>query len=95
MLTRNQLTRSIRERANIVVSFTITLILNLIARTTEVGSKTLVNAALERANQDVHGKYLNKCHVEEESDLVISEEGKVLQDRLWVSDCLMLLRNIS
>ncbi len=60
--------------------------MNVIARKTETGSRTLVNAALERTNKDIQGKYLNKCQVEEESDLVISEEGKVLQDRLWVSD---------
>lgn len=33
----------------------------------------------------VHGKYLNNCRVEEESDLAISEEGRNIQKRLWVS----------
>lgn len=49
-----------------------------------------MNAALEKTNKEVQGKYLNKCHVQEESDLVISEEGEVLQDRLWVSGRLTL-----
>ncbi len=59
----------------------------MLARATEMGSRTLVHAALDGANRDVQGKYLNRCQVEEESDLVISEEGKVIQDRLWVSLC--------
>ncbi len=83
---RNQLGREIETRINFVLRFIITSIMNAIARTTETGSRTLVNAALERTNKDIQGKYLNKCQIEEESDLVVSKEGKVLQDRVWVSD---------
>ncbi len=52
-----------------------------------MGSRTLVHAALEESNKDVQGKYLDSCHVAEESDFAISPEGKVIQDRLWVSIC--------
>ncbi len=55
MLTRNQLRKTIRERAN-VVGYMVTVILDMIARTTEVGSRMLINAALERSNKEVHGK---------------------------------------
>lgn len=54
-----------------------------LARTTEVGSRTLVHAALAGDQETMQGKYLNKCNVEEVSDYVISEEGRVVQDRLW------------
>ncbi len=56
-----------------------------LARTTEMGSRTLVHAALDGSNKDVQGKYLNNCQIAEESDFVVSPEGKVIQDRVWVS----------
>src|SRR6185437_2101521 len=50
----------------------------LLARTTEVGSRTLVHASLWGTKAKVNGKYLNKCLIEEEeSDYVISSEGVV------------------
>lgn len=62
-----------------------------VARTPEMGSRALVHAALSGTKEEVHGKYLNVCRVEEESDFVLSLEGKRAQDRLWVS--LHLLRS--
>lgn len=58
----------------------------LLARSTEKGSRTIVNAALSGSKSDIHGKYLNKCQVEEESDYVFGKEGVVVETRLWVSD---------
>ncbi|KZS97484.1 NAD(P)-binding protein [Sistotremastrum niveocremeum HHB9708] len=55
----------------------------LLGRSTEVGSRTLVHAALAGDQLTMQGKYLNKCQVEEESDYVISPEGQKVQDRLW------------
>jgi hypothetical protein len=34
--------------------------------------------------EDVNGKYLNTCKVEEESDFVISKKGREIEERLWV-----------
>ncbi|KAH0385834.1 hypothetical protein KCU89_g17148, partial [Aureobasidium melanogenum] len=53
----------------------------LLARTTEVGSRTLVAAAL--ASHDTHGQYMSDCMVEEPSKFVRSEEGKITQERVW------------
>ncbi|EJU05780.1 NADP-binding protein [Dacryopinax primogenitus] len=52
-------------------------------RSTEVGSRTLLHAALSKDMQGLTGKFTNACAVAEESDLVISPEGKVIQDRVW------------
>jgi hypothetical protein len=61
------------------------IFVSLVARTTEEGSRTLVHASLWGTKDEVHGKYMNKCQVEEESNFAISSEGKKVQDRLWVS----------
>jgi retinol dehydrogenase-12 len=45
----------------------------------------LTYAALGGTREEVHGKYLNKCQVEEESDYSISEEGRTLEAKVWVS----------
>ena len=57
----------------------------LFARTAEYGSRTLTHAALWGTKEDVNGKYFNKCQVEEESDYSISKEGRVVEERVWVS----------
>jgi len=65
----------------------------LIARSTEKGSRTLVHAALSGSQSEVNGKYLNKCQVEEESDYVLSDEGRKLQARLW-DETIALLEQV-
>jgi retinol dehydrogenase-12 len=57
----------------------------IFARTTEVGSRTLVAAAL--AGEATHGQYMSDCEVEEPSKFVRSEEGKKTQDRVWDELC--------
>jgi retinol dehydrogenase 12 len=57
-----------------------------IARTPEMGSRALIYALFAGTKKEVHGKFLSSCRIEEESDFVISLEGKRVQDRLWVSD---------
>lgn len=37
-----------------------------------------------------HGQYLSTCEVTEVSDYVLSEEGKEISRRLWVSGLLIL-----
>jgi hypothetical protein len=48
-----------------------------LARTTEVGSRTLVHAASQGAES--HGKYLSDCQITEPSAYVRSDD----QDRVW------------
>ena len=64
-----------------------------LARKTEVGSRTSVNAAAEvdgaaKAGSKhtptwTHGKYLSDCREEEVDDWIESEEGKKWQIRIW------------
>jgi len=55
----------------------------MFARTTEVGSRTLVHAALWGTKDDVNGRFLSDCRLMEESDYSISKEGKEVEARLW------------
>lgn len=58
-----------------------------LAWTSEQGSRQLVYAAIgERDNEDaIKGAYLSSAAVAEPSDFVISEEGSILQNNVWVS----------
>ena len=62
-------------------SFTFWLIKLLIARSTEVGSRTLVHAGSQGA--DSHGQYLSDCEIATPASVVTSKEGKEAQDRVW------------
>jgi len=55
----------------------------LLARTTEVGSRTLVHPAVEPGERERHGHYLSSCKVTEECDYALSAEGKEVSKRLW------------
>lgn len=55
------------------------------ARTSEMGSRNIVHAALATNAQDLHGKYMSSCEVVEECDYLLSAEGKAFSERLWVS----------
>lgn len=52
-----------------------------LARTTEVGSRTLVHAAT--AGPETHGQYLSNAQVTPPSKLVLSEEGAQVQKKVW------------
>ncbi|KAG4440825.1 hypothetical protein IFR05_003697 [Cadophora sp. M221] len=52
-----------------------------LARTTEVGSRTLVNGA--GAGRESHGIYLSECALGETATIVRNEEGRKVQKRLW------------
>ncbi|KKY17790.1 putative short-chain dehydrogenase reductase [Phaeomoniella chlamydospora] len=54
-----------------------------LARTTEKGSRALVNAAGEIGDES-RGQYLSDCQVSKPSPLVLSEEGKETQKRVWL-----------
>ncbi|KAI5776251.1 short-chain dehydrogenase [Geopyxis carbonaria] len=53
----------------------------LLARTTEAGSRTLVHAATVGA--EAHGQYMSDCAVAQPSPLVRSEVGAEVQERVW------------
>ena len=57
------------------------LIKLILARSTEVGSRTLVHAGAQSG--DAHGQYLHDCQVAPPAPLVTSKEGKETQDRVW------------
>ncbi|MCJ1301959.1 hypothetical protein MMC08_004760 [Hypocenomyce scalaris] len=53
----------------------------LFARSTECGSRTLVNAV--EAGQESHGQYMSNCTVSTPAPLVRSEEGAKAQKKVW------------
>jgi len=57
----------------------------LLARTTEQGSRQLIYACIGgKDNIDqLYGAYISSMRVQEPSDFVISEEGKLAQAKLW------------
>jgi retinol dehydrogenase-12 len=58
------------------------LSVKLLARTTEVGARTLVHAAT--AGPKSHGKIMIDDWVQGDKGLVAGRKGKMLQDRVWV-----------
>jgi NAD(P)-dependent dehydrogenase (short-subunit alcohol dehydrogenase family) len=52
----------------------------IVARSTEVGSRTLVHAGASAI--ETHGKYLSDCEIEEPSPLVTDAKGKESQERI-------------
>lgn len=64
-----------------VPSIGFTLIKLVLARSTEVGSRTLVHAASSGAES--HGMYMDDCGIGAPAPFVTSEEGKVAQGRVW------------
>ncbi|KAK0443701.1 uncharacterized protein EV420DRAFT_1576207 [Desarmillaria tabescens] len=56
-----------------------------LAFTTEEGSRQLVYAAVGSLDDEekLRGKYIQMSEVVEESDFAISEDGKIVQDKVW------------
>ncbi|KAK5163113.1 uncharacterized protein LTR77_010897 [Saxophila tyrrhenica] len=59
----------------------IRIFMKLLARTTEVGSRTLVHAGL--AEPETHGKYLSDCRITECATIVEGKGGAEVQRRWW------------
>ncbi|KZO99085.1 NAD(P)-binding protein [Calocera viscosa TUFC12733] len=59
------------------------LLQKMFFRRTEMGSRTIVHAALGMDAQGVQGAYLNDCAVAECSDFLLSEKGVKVQEQLW------------
>ncbi|KAH7913275.1 short-chain dehydrogenase [Hygrophoropsis aurantiaca] len=55
----------------------------IFARSTEMGSRTLVHPAVAPNERTRHGRYLSSYEVTEESDYVLSDEGIEISKRLW------------
>ncbi|KAI8631410.1 putative short-chain dehydrogenase [Xylariaceae sp. FL1651] len=53
----------------------------VLARTTEVGSRTIVHGG--SAGAETHGQYLGDCTVQPPSDLCLGLEGEELSRRVW------------
>jgi retinol dehydrogenase 12 len=66
-------------RENVTLGAILKLIMG--ARTTEVGSRTLVHAT--HAGPESHGQYLTDCGIHEPAPFVTSEVGKKFQVRWW------------
>ncbi|KAK0227367.1 hypothetical protein EDD85DRAFT_974912 [Armillaria nabsnona] len=66
-----------------------------LAFTTEEGSRQLVFSAVGGANDEdkLRGAYISHSEVVEESDFVISEDGKVVQDKVW-DEMLAILEGV-
>lgn len=53
----------------------------LLARSTEVGSRNYVSAV--SAGEESHGKWFSECVVKDCSSFVRSDEGILVQEKLW------------
>jgi len=69
------------ELARETPTFGFWLIKLLLARSTEVGSRTLIHAGIQGGES--HGQYLSDCEIAEPAPLVTSQKGKEAQDRVW------------
>jgi hypothetical protein len=63
-----------------------------LARSTEVGSRTLVYAATQ--GPETHGHYIYDCKIQLPSTFVLSPEGREVQDRVY-EEILERLEKIS
>ncbi|KAN0091303.1 hypothetical protein V8E55_004869 [Tylopilus felleus] len=84
----SRLSRSIDN--NLVLGVMMRVRKAFLARTTEMGSRTLVHPAVEPGERERHGRYVSSCVVAEESDYVLSEEGKEVSRRLWAETIQIL-----
>ena len=64
-----------------VLGLPIKILKAIFARKTEVGSRTLVDAALQ--GQESMGQYISDCKIEEPSPFVGTADGKETQRRVW------------
>jgi hypothetical protein len=81
-LCRSLLKRNISFTRSVIHS----IIELLLARTTEEGSRQLVWAAVGGAGREseLRGGFVSNANLQEISDYVLSDEGAVVQTRLWV-----------
>lgn len=63
-----------------ILSYVMTFAKAIMARSTEVGSRTIVHSAA--AGVESHGQYMSECRVKEPSTFVRSDEGAKTQERV-------------
>ncbi|KAJ6542000.1 short-chain dehydrogenase [Mycena vulgaris] len=61
-----------------------------IGRTPEMGSRTIIHAAVNSEGKNQDGRYLANSRVERESDFALSEAGLTVQKRLWDETMILL-----
>jgi retinol dehydrogenase-12 len=86
-LCHSRIARTVESK--ILLKIFLSILKGLFARTTEMGSRTLVHPAIEPGERERHGHYLSSCKVAEECDYVLGSEGKEVSKRLWVRICYM------
>ena len=64
------------------------LFLKLLARSTEQGGRQLIWACIGGKDnvEQLRGAYISSMHVQEPSDFVVGEKGKLAQTKLWVNN---------
>lgn len=72
---------SLSRDATGVMRMMFQVMLFLLGRTAEMGSRTIVAAA--GAGEESHGGYMSSCVVVKPSEWVLSDEGKKTGDRVW------------
>ncbi|KAH7919219.1 NAD(P)-binding protein [Leucogyrophana mollusca] len=69
--------------SKVIEKYGFLLLRRLLARSTEMGSRTLVHPAVAPDERSRHGRYLSACKITEESDYILSDEGREVSRRLW------------
>lgn len=77
----SRLTREAESR--IPKKWFVRLFKSMVARTTEVGSRTIAHAVVTSEERKFHGRYVSVCELSEESEYVLSAEGMDFANRLW------------
>jgi NAD(P)-dependent dehydrogenase (short-subunit alcohol dehydrogenase family) len=86
-LCRTNLSRDVKG----LQRFFFTVLLFCLARTVEVGSRTLVASA--EAGEESHGQYMSDCKISEPSPFVRSDEGMKTQERVY-TELIQILEKI-
>lgn len=69
------------RHATFPLNYVVRLTLLCLGRSSEMGSRTLMAAAA--AGRHSHGQYMDSCVVRDPRQLVLSQEGMVLQKRIY------------
>ncbi|KAJ6050123.1 hypothetical protein N7460_001536 [Penicillium canescens] len=86
-LCESELDKDVKGLASYLLAFAKALV----ARTTEVGGRTLVHSAA--AGDESHGQYMSECRVREPSAFVRSKQGAETQERVH-KELMAILENI-
>ncbi|KAL5416797.1 hypothetical protein PMIN04_008021 [Paraphaeosphaeria minitans] len=83
-----------RDEQGALQAFIQSILMKLIARTTEVGSRALVHGVDPHLGPEAHGRFLMDCKVVEDWDTMTSKRGQELRKR-WISELFPRLESIS